>query len=157
MTTQCKTLVQTLMPGDVVCGDRGERMETLLGSCIAVVLTDRRNTVGAMCHIVHCNPADEHSENPGAHAENAIATLYGLLQARGFCPTLCNAYVYGGGNMFPSLIEGPHIGEKNAQCVLSRLKRDGVRILAHDLGGSAYRRLTWTIGPQPPSVEAVAV
>lgn len=157
MTTQCKPLVHTLMPGDVVCADRGERMETLLGSCIAVVLTDRRNTVGAMCHIVHCNPADAESDNPGAHAEYAIEALYRLLQARGFSPTLCNAYVFGGGNMFPALVEGPHIGEKNAQWVLSRLGRDRVRVLVQDLGGSAYRRLSWTVGPQPPSVEAVSV
>ncbi|MCU0686006.1 MAG: hypothetical protein MUF34_27800, partial [Polyangiaceae bacterium] len=58
MIAPCATSVHTLMPGDVACADRGERMETLLGSCIAIVLTDRRNTVGAMCHIVHCNPAD---------------------------------------------------------------------------------------------------
>ena len=39
--------LHTLHPGDVVCAERGDRMETLLGSCVAVVLTDPRRTVGA--------------------------------------------------------------------------------------------------------------
>ena len=34
-------------------GYAGDRMKTLLGSCVAVILTDQRRTVGTMCHIVH--------------------------------------------------------------------------------------------------------
>ena len=157
MTTACEAIVHTLMPGDLVCADRGERLETLLGSCVAIVLTDRHRTVGAMCHIVHANPASTTCERPGAHAGHAVNTLYAMLQARGFSPKLCDAYVYGGGNMFPSLVAGPHIGEKNGLCVLARLEQDGVRVVHQDLGGSAYRRLSWTVGPFPPLVDAVAV
>ena len=50
-------LLHVLHPGGVACGERGERFETLLGSCVAIVLTDPRRTVGAMCHIVHAMPA----------------------------------------------------------------------------------------------------
>lgn len=157
MNAALYSVVHTLMPGDVVCGDLGETMETLLGSCVAIVLTDRRRTVGAMCHIVHCNPASESSGNPGAHAGQAVDMLYGLLRARGFAPELCDAYVFGGGNMFPSLVAGPHIGEKNGECVLERLREDGVRVVHQDLGGAAYRRLSWTVGPQAPVADAVEV
>jgi chemotaxis protein CheD len=37
--------VRTLLPGDVAVGARGMRLETLLGSCVAIVLTDPRRTV----------------------------------------------------------------------------------------------------------------
>ena len=50
-------LSKVLAPGDVAIGTRGDRFETLLGSCVAIVLTDPRRTVGAMCHIVHAMPA----------------------------------------------------------------------------------------------------
>jgi chemotaxis protein CheD len=153
----CEPIVHTLMPGDVVCADRGERLETLLGSCVAIVLTDRHRTIGAMCHIVHANPASNQSGRPCAHAGQAIDMLYAMVQARGFAPKLCDAYVYGGGNMFPLLVAGPHIGEKNGLCVLDRLQKDGVRVVHQDLGGSAYRRLSWAVGPQPPVADAVAV
>jgi chemotaxis protein CheD len=157
MNLACQTIVHSLMPGDVVCADRGEILETLLGSCVAILLTDRHRTVGAMCHIVHANPAAKKSERPGAHASQAINMMYAMVQARGFAPLLCDAYVYGGGNMFPSLVSGPHIGEKNGLCVLARLRQDGLRIVHQDLGGATYRRLRWVVGPQLPVVEAVEV
>jgi hypothetical protein len=49
--------VYLLHPGDVVCAERGDTLETLLGSCIAVLLSDRKRTIAAMCHIVHCRPS----------------------------------------------------------------------------------------------------
>ena len=45
--------VYELMPGDVVLGRTGDQLKTLLGSCVAVILTDPRRTVATMCHIVH--------------------------------------------------------------------------------------------------------
>ena len=148
-------IVHVLMPGDVVCADRGVRLETLLGSCVSIVLTDRHRTVGAMCHIVHCRPVDECSGATDQSASGAIETLYGLLRQRGFNPSLCDAFVYGGGNMFPGLIGGTHVGERNAEHVMARLEADGVRVIVCDLGGRAYRRVAWTIGPELPEVSAV--
>ena len=37
-----------LMPGDVALGTAGDQLKTLLGSCVSVILTDPRRTVGAM-------------------------------------------------------------------------------------------------------------
>jgi chemotaxis protein CheD len=146
----------TLHPGDVVCADRGDRMETLLGSCIAIVLTDPRRTVGAMCHIVHSGP----QRTPGAtaaHAHVALDTMYRLLRQRGIVPALCHAYVYGGGNMFPDLMRGPQVGDGNAQWALNALERDGIVALQVEVGGPCYRRLAWTVGPQAPEATAVPV
>jgi chemotaxis protein CheD len=121
------------------------------------VLTDRRHTIGAMCHIVHCRPRSQYSGNPGNGADGALDSLYGLVRARGFSPALCEAYVYGGGNMFPELVDGLHVGERNAEYVLARLRADGVRVVAQDVGGTTYRRLAWTVGSGQPQVTAVPV
>lgn len=150
-------VVHTLHPGDVACGGRGDRLETLLGSCVAILLTDPRRTVGVMCHIVHCKPALCAASDSCAHADAALPALYALLRARGIEPGLCEAYVYGGGNMFPHLFKHSHVGDDNACWALDALERDGIRLLHHDLGGATYRRLSWTVGPQAPSVVAVAV
>lgn len=147
----------TLHPGDVVCAERGERLETLLGSCVAIVLTDPRRTVGAMCHIVHASRALAGVAETGAYAEVALDTMYALLRERGIDPRQCEAYVYGGGNMFPALFTAAHVGENNARWALDALAYDGVRVLFEDLGGSTYRRLTWTVGPAAPQVTAVPV
>lgn len=147
----------TLHPGDVVCADRGDRLETLLGSCVAIILTDPRRTLGVMCHIVHSSrPQSVQFEN-SAYADVALDRMYDLLRERGINPGLCEAYVYGGGNMFPGLFKQSHVGDQNALWALDALAQDGVRVLFHDVGGNTYRRLGWTIGPDQPQVTAVPV
>jgi chemotaxis protein CheD len=149
--------VRVLHPGDVALGERGERLETLLGSCVAIVLTDPRRTLGAMCHIVHSKPATAGATVSAAYADVALERMYTLLRSRGIEPTLCEAYVYGGGNMFPALFAQGHVGDDNARWALNALAHDGVRVLFHDLGGNTYRRLSWAVGPDMPQVTAVAV
>jgi chemotaxis protein CheD len=149
--------VHILHPGDVVCTERGERLETLLGSCVAVILTDKARTIAAMCHIVHSQPAVSSEASRTASADAAIDAMYRLLMARSLNPRLCLAFVFGGGNMFPQLFKQAHVGEGNSRRVLERLAEDGVRVLLQDLGGNAYRKLSWTIGPELPQVTAVDV
>ncbi len=143
-----------LHPGDVALGLRGDRLETLLGSCVSIILTDPRRTIGVMCHIVHGGGG---GAKAGASADGAWAGMRQLLLARGITPRLCDAFVYGGGNMFPSLVRGKHVGASNADRALALLAQDGNRIVVQDLGGAAYRRLSWTIGTDLPTVTSVAV
>jgi chemotaxis protein CheD len=146
-----------LHPGDIVLGHRGDRLETLLGSCVAILLADPHCTVGAMCHIVHAKMATTAARLSNCHASTALATMYRLLQAEGFAPHLCKAHVYGGGNMFPALSQHNLVGEANARWALQTLQQDGVDVLHYDLGGSTYRRVAWTIGVEAPHVKAVKV
>lgn len=146
-----------LHPGDVVCADHGARLETLLGSCVAIILTDPRRTVGAMCHIVHASKAPHNARKDASYADVALATMYSLLRGRGITPKLCEAYVYGGGNMFPDLYPNGAVGDRNARWALDALAHDGVHVLHHHVGGSTYRRLSWKIGSSAPRVTAVPV
>ena len=158
-------VLHTLHPGDVACGVRGDSFATLLDSCIAVVLTDPRRTVGVMCHIVHTtnittNITTIHTSAPrdSAWGDVALDRLYDLLRGRGITPQLCEACVYGGGIMFPGVFGSSwHLGSNNARWVLEALTHDSVRVLHNDVDGSAHRKLTWTVGPDPPQAIAVAV
>ena len=156
-TTPPPVAVCHLHPGDVVAGTRGDRFETLLGSCVAIILTDPRRTVGAMCHIVHAPSGPGGSGEDTTHAGPAMASMFSRLRGLGIEPRLCEAYVYGGGNMFPSLAKGPQVGDRNADWALATLTEVGVRVVAHDLGGHGYRRLGWTVGPDAPEVTTVDV
>lgn len=147
--------VITLHPGDVVLGERGDCLVTLLGSCVAIVLTDPRRTVGVMCHIVHARPALSAQDRSGAYADVALHTMGKLLQSRGLAASMCEAYVYGGGNMFPQIVTGASVGGGNAQWALDALARLGVKVLSVDVGGAVYRQLRWTVGPAAPQIVAV--
>lgn len=149
--------VHVLHPGDVALAERGGGLETLLGSCIAVVLTDPRRTVGVMCHIVHSGPPKPSVQRSAAHADVAFARMFALLRGRGLDPAMCEAYVYGGGNMFPELFTGGHVGASNTCWAMDALASAGVKVVQHDTGGRAYRRLAWTVGSSAPVVTSVAV
>lgn len=149
--------LHVLHPGDVACGERGERFETLLGSCVAIVLTDPRRTVGAMCHIVHAMPAPADRLDEASYADVALRQMNERLRKRGLQPGQCEAYVYGGGNMFPRVYPQQSIGARNADWVLDALAATGVRVLQHDVGGNTYRRLRWTVGDDAPTVTAMPI
>ena len=162
MTMACLTLpglpaapppqTHLLHPGDVVCAERGDRLETLLGSCVAVILTDPRRTVGAMCHIVH--PGGQ-ARGDTAFGEAALLKMRALLMARAISPDLCHAWVLGGGNMFPGRYDHAHVGQANAHWAMHALQERGVSVIGHDLGGNRYRRVSWTVGDDVPQVSAM--
>jgi chemotaxis protein CheD len=147
----------TLHPGDVVCSERDTRMETLLGSCVSIVLTDPRRTVGVMSHIVHTSYSTSAKSVSGAFGDVAFDMMFKLLMKRGIDPLQCHAYVYGGGNMFPHQLTDFPIGERNACWALDQLAHEGIHVVYHDVGGAAYRRLSWTVGPDAPGVVAVPI
>jgi len=152
--------VHTLHPGDVACVDRDERLETLLGSCVSIVLTDPRRTVGAMCHVVHARPPLQGSAKNTLHGAGALQRLFAMLRAKGIEPRLCQAWIYGGGNMFPDRVGAAaaqgNVGAANAAWAVQAMADAGIQVIGGELGGNAYRKLRWTVGPGEPELQAVA-
>jgi len=146
-----------LHPGDVALAERGEVLETLLGSCIALMLTDPRQTVGVMCHIVNAAlPPPRH--RPGQigldarFGEPAFEAMALRLRVRGLDIQQCQAWLAGGG--------APNVGESNVHWAHERLSRAGIELLGSDTGGHAARRVHWRVGEVPEvsvvSIEAAA-
>ncbi|MDP4299982.1 chemotaxis protein CheD [Leptothrix discophora] len=176
--------VHLLNPGDVVVAASGNRLDTLLGSCVAVTLVDPRGTIGAMCHIVHASDSDARRAPDTHHARDALQAMADGLLARGIAPRLCLARVYGGANMFPGHYpsrypshspghdpcparagngEGPHVpqqvqqhvGQRNVARVLELLAAGGIRVVEQSVGGNGYRKLSWRIGLDLPQCTVV--
>jgi chemotaxis protein CheD len=147
--------VYDLMPGDVAMGQAGEQFRTLLGSCVAVILTDPRRTVAAMCHIVHVGQPNAANAHNTAYGICAMDDMFRRLHSQGVTPHLCQAYVYGGGNMFPQLFKTKHVGSNNATWVLHQLKNHRISVIDQSLGGHGYRKVSWTVGLTEPLVEVV--
>lgn len=144
-----------LMPGDVALGQAGDQLRTLLGSCVCVILTDPMRTVGAMCHIVHVGRPNAANANNTAYGSVAMHDMFARLRSVGINPAMCEAYVFGGGNMFPGLYKTKHVGASNIDWVLDFLEVHHIRIVAHSLGGTAYRKVSWTVGAGDPVLESV--
>lgn len=117
MIDALNTAVQILHPGDVALTFEVERLGTLLCSCVAVILTDPRRTVGAMCHIVHAGNPPATSWGDTAYAVYATQEMFTRLRTIGITPELCQAFVFGGGNMSPDLFSVKHVGASNIEWV----------------------------------------
>ncbi|MDD2810701.1 chemotaxis protein CheD [Rhodoferax sp.] len=144
-----------LLPGDVALGRSGDTLKTLLGSCVSVILTDPRRTVGVMCHIVHVGHPNAANQHNTAFGSVAMAEMTRRLFAIGFAPRSCEAYVVGGGNMFPQLVTHHHVGLNNVDWVMGYLAHHKIPVLKEDLGGTGYRKLSWVVGTKDPLVETV--
>ena len=155
MSTLPYSPLTELMPGDIAVGLVGDQIKTLLGSCVGILLTDPRRTVGAMCHIVHVGKPNTANTRNTAYGSVAMQELFARLQHLGISPTLCQAYVYGGGNMFPQLFSRHHVGVTNAEWSLAFLAQHHIEVLDSDLGGHGYRKVAWTVGSDAPVVELV--
>lgn len=146
MTDSLNTAVQILHPGDVALAFEGERMGTLLGSCVAVILTDPRRTVGVMCHIVHAGNPPAANRGDTAFAVYAMQEMFTRLRTIGITPQLCQAFVFGGGNMFPDLFAHKHVGASNIEWVEDFLQSHGIEVVGGSTGGTCYRKISWTVG-----------
>lgn len=155
MSDSEKPVVQILHPGDVALAFEGERLETLLGSCVAVILTDPRRTVGVMCHIVHSGVPSAMSKGDTAYAVYAMQEMFTRLRTIGITPQLCHAFVVGGGNMFPNLFSHKHVGVSNVNWVEGFLRQHGIEVIGESTGGSCYRKISWTVGSEELHVECV--
>jgi chemotaxis protein CheD len=143
------------MPGDVALAFAQDPLKTLLGSCVSVILTDPKRTVAAMCHIVHVGKPNAANRRNTAYGAPAMEDMFAKLRGVGVTPKLCQAYVFGGGNMFPHLFMERHVGASNIAWVLDYLHEHGIQVVDHCLGGNGYRKVSWTVGPTEPLVETV--
>ena len=105
-------------------------LKTLLGSCIGLVLYDRRNCVGGLAHIV-LPSASGSSESLGKYADTALPELIRLIVQMGGKSANLTAKMAGGANMFvtsaTNTIGAQKLVESSAgggnSCARQRLRR----------------------------------
>ncbi|RMG02177.1 MAG: chemotaxis protein CheD [Planctomycetota bacterium] len=115
----------------------GQLLETLLGSCVGIVLWDRARKHGALAHIMLSDSAGR-SGSVGKYADTAIPAMIQQLRSWGSLPSDLVSKIAGGATMFGSRTAND-VGEKNIQAVRAHLKRFGVRIVAEHIGGTQGR------------------
>lgn len=109
-----------------------------LGSCIALILMDKKNRVGGMSHILL---PKAHPQNiityPHKYAELSVKLLYKELVDIGAEKNHIAAIVVGGSRIF-NLNENK-MGVDNSIVVKDQLSRLKIRLLHEELGGSRGR------------------
>ncbi len=123
--------------------DKPTRVDTLLGSCVSVVLFAPKAKVGGLFHALLPSWADYKKENilktPYRFVDTAITQLFQEFLTRGLMPPDIRAKVFGGAN---SLFIGEvGMGSKNVDVAMETLGKLHLKIVASSVGGTRGRKL----------------
>ena len=114
-----------------------------LGSCIGVCLYDAAIRLGALLHIMLPLNMETGRTSPFKYADTGIRETLRQMEAQGAARARVTAKIAGGARMFDIGGAGGlgNIGQRNIESVYLTLKREGIRLLAQDVGGTAARTL----------------
>lgn len=141
--------------GEIAVLQQNGVLRTLLGSCLGVVLFDRRVKAAAMAHIVL--PESHGNRNhPGKYADTAIREMIRVLESL-FAgqPLKLTAKIAGGANMFATSGAAATVGQQNVSAVEKQLEEMRIPILGRHVGGTQGRRMAMNVATGIVTVDVV--
>ena len=134
-----------VFPGEFyVTSKTDEVLVTVLGSCVAACIRDRRTGVGGMNHFMlpHSHAGKWAGDLQSTRFGNfAMEKLINELMKAGCSRDSLEIKVFGGGNVTDS---NNAIGTENSEFIMRYLEAEGLRCVAQDLGGQLPRRIHYT-------------
>jgi chemotaxis protein CheD len=118
-----------------------EMLVTTLGSCVAACIRDPVSSVGGMNHFLLPEVPDGTDDSTNAAARYGSVAMERLINdilAHGGRRSRLEVKVFGGAKVIDTSLD---IGAKNAEFVLSYLRREGLTLVGQDLGGATARRI----------------
>lgn len=159
-----------LSPGELFVGDAGFQIRTILGSCVSITLWHPILRIGGMSHFLL--PTRGAAKGPdgldGRYGDEALELMFADLKAHGANPVLCEAKVFGGGNMFPGNQHarghkniGIAVGQRNGEAARALLQHHGIKLVTESLFGVGHRQIifdvskgdVWSRQVRPSSIE----
>jgi chemotaxis protein CheD len=130
-----------LYPGQIFTTCAPTTITTILGSCAAVCLWDRRLRIGGMNHYLLADGEDG-GPNRFRYGNNANPALLLQLLSRGCQIKDLQAKIFGGASAF-SVRPEESLGQKNVEIAEEFLRDKGIPLLVKDVSGSRGRRLSF--------------
>ena len=132
----------TLLPGKILVATKPTLISTLLGSCVAVCLWDKRLRIGGMNH--YLLPGTEHGDvgdsNRGVSSIRMLLDEFISLQSY---PVDLEAKIFGGCNSLYRNNDRYKIGERNIAIAFDMMKGVGIPVIAHHTGGAHGRKIVF--------------
>lgn len=117
-----------------------------LGSCIGICLHDPGIRLGALIHIMLPLNMEAGRKTPLKYADTGIKETLKQMEAKGAKRARITAKIAGGAKMFE--VKGGslgNIGQRNIESVHIVLRREGIRLLKEDVGGTIARTLLFDV------------
>jgi chemotaxis protein CheD len=118
----------------------GAKLVTLgLGSCIGLVLIDRRMRVAGLAHVVLPASGGNSEVNQFKFANRAVPELIDRVVGLGARRSVLEAVLVGGASMFAAIGSSMEIGARNEDAVRDALSANRIRVSAAATGGARGR------------------
>ena len=123
----------------------GELITYALGSCIGICLYDPDIKLAALIHIMLPINMEAGRKNTMKYADTGIRETLKQLVAKGGRPGRMTAKIAGGAKMFEVAGNSNlgNIGQRNIESVRMNLRKEGIRIVSENVGGSVARTLSF--------------
>lgn len=141
-TRHMERSAQIIHPGAWAVGN--QPLATLLGSCITACLHDPKLAIGGMNHFMlpqRGNGGTALDTDDLLRGDFAMEVLVNALMKRGAQKSRLQAKIFGGGKVVAALKQP--IGERNAEFAREWLVREGIQLLAIDVGGPWSRKVIY--------------
>ncbi|MFN3603147.1 MAG: chemotaxis protein CheD [Leptonema sp. (in: bacteria)] len=122
-----------LNPGEVIISKDPTVIKTVLGSCVAVTLYDKKNKRGGMCHFLL--PNFSQSEVSTKYGSVAIPLLIKKFLEMGTKKNNLESKVFGGASVLLDEKEIFFIGDRNIELAIRLLKEYSIPIKEMQVGG----------------------
>lgn len=143
--------VITLKPAELYISDHPAIVRTVLGSCVAVTMFDKRIGVAAMCHAL-LPQGNETLDQQAATTENlsykyvqtVIPLMLQRLKAFGSEAKDLEVKLFGGADMLTVRTGNPNmqpVGKSNIDAVLQAIKAHNLELIVSDVGGHFGRKI----------------
>lgn len=124
-----------ILPGEYYATSRDMLLVTVLGSCVAACIRDRKSGVGGMNHFMlpdSSQDSDSMVGLPTRYGTYAMEVLINQVLKMGAKRSQLEAKIFGGGNVLRGFTIA-NVGQKNAVFVKDFLALENIPVVAEDL------------------------
>lgn len=124
-----------ILPGEYYITQRDMLLVTVLGSCVAACIRDKKNGIGGMNHFMLPEDNSRTSKMAGnstRYGVYAMEVLINQLLKIGARRENLEAKLFGGGAVLKQITKA-NVGEKNSKFALDYLRTEGIPVIADDL------------------------
>lgn len=130
-----------LLPGQLFASAEPCQIKTILGSCVAICLWDKRRGAGGMNHFLLPNSGEGHPTSL-RYADEATRVLLERLSSLGCRQPNLRAKIFGGAALFQTRDVYPStLGAKNVAAALELMETAGIPVIAQETGGPQGRKV----------------
>ncbi len=142
--------VVTLKPAELFISERPVIVRTVLGSCVAVTMFDRKLGVSAICHALlpegdeRSSAFDVQTSGPYKYVKTVIPIMLQRLRNYGVEQKNLEIKLFGGADMLVTETGNPNllpVGKANIHAVLQIMKAQKLNVVVSDVGGNVGRKI----------------